>query len=141
MNVESQDLVGAVLAIVGGSLAIWGILRAGRYQLKLFRSRNWPIAPGTVQRGEILQRGATTFLYVPCRSLMGYSYTVNGRPYFGFFALVAEDRQDAENLQKQAEGQAVTVRFNPKSPAESLLDDRKLLGRSVKQDPFYLDQS
>jgi|SRR5579862_9062785 len=141
MNFGGHDLVGFVIVIVGGSLAVWGIFRAVRYHLKLFRSRNWPTVRGTVQKGEILQGGATTFLYVPCRSLLGYSYTIDGSPYFGFFAFIAQDRETAEKLQKEAEGQAVTVRYNPKSPAESLLDNRELLGRRVMQDPFYLDQS
>jgi hypothetical protein len=141
MNVENHDLVDFALAMVGGALAVWAGFRACRYQSKLFRSRSWPIVPGTVQKGEILQRGATTFLQVPFRSLLGYAYTVNGSPYWGLFAFIAEDRETAEQLQKQAEGRPVTVRYNPKSPEESLLENRELLGRRVIQDPFYLDHS
>ena len=138
---RTDDIVGSVIAIVGGTLALWGITRAARYQSKLFRSRSWPVVPGTVQKGEILSRGATTFLKDPFRSLLGYSYQVNGRSYWGLFALIAEDRDAAEKLQKQAEGRAVTVRFNPKSPEVSVLEDRELLGRRVVQDPMYLDHS
>lgn len=138
---RNYDLVGSLIALVGGALALWGITRAVRYQSKLFRSRTWPIVPGTVQKGEILSRGATTFLKVPFRSLLGYAYQVNGRRYWGLFALIAEDRDTAEKLQKQAEGRPVSVRYNPKSPEMSLLEDRELLGRRVIQDPMYLDNS
>jgi len=84
---------------------------------------------------------ATNILYVPFRSLLGYAYKVNGRPYWGLFALVAEDRETAEKLQKQAEGSPVTVRYNPKNPEVSILGDRELLGRRVVQDPMWLDYS
>jgi hypothetical protein len=135
------DLFELVFGIVVGTLAVWAITRAVRYQSKLFRSRGWPIVPGTVQKGEVLSRGATNILYVPFRSLLGYAYKVNGRPYWGLFALIAEDSYTAEKLQKQAEGRPVTVRYNPKTPGVSLLEDRQLLGRRVIQDPFYLDHS
>jgi len=137
----SHDLVEWLIAIVGGSLGVWAIVRAVRYQAKLFRSRDWPVVSGTVQRGQVLQRGATTFRYVPFRSLLGYAYQVDGRPYWGLFALVAEDSYTAEKLQKQGEGKPVTVRYNPKAPYQSLLENREFLGRRVIQDPFYLDQS
>jgi hypothetical protein len=91
--------------------------------------------------GRDIESGATTFLKIPFRSLLGYAYKVNGRPYWGLFALIAEDRETAEKLQKQAEGRPVTVRYNPKSPEVSFLEDRELLGRRVVQDPMYLDNS
>ena len=124
-----------------GAFAAWGMVRVVRYQSKLFRSRTWPVVPGTVQKGEILQSGATKNLYVPFRCLLGYAYSVNGQSYWGLFALVTEDRETAEKLQKQGEGGIVTVRYNPKSPEVSLLKDREFLGRKVVQDPMYLDNS
>jgi hypothetical protein len=139
MCVEIHNLADWLLAIVAGTLAVWGIARAVRYQSKIFRSRSWPVVPGTVQKGEVLQRGATKFLYVPFRSLLGYAYQVNGRSYWGLFALKAEDRYTAEKLQTQAEGKPVTIRYNPKAPEQSLLENREFLGRRVIQDPLYLD--
>jgi hypothetical protein len=138
---RTDDIVASVIAIVGGMLAVWGITRAVRYQSKLFRSQSWPVVPGTVQKGEILSRGASAFLKVPFRSLLGYAYQVDGQSYWGLFALIAEDRDAAEKLQKQAEGRPVTVRFNPKSPEVSVLEDKEFLGRRVVQDPMYLDNS
>src|SRR5271165_1010590 len=77
-------LVNSLIAIFGGAVALWAITRAVRYQSKVFRSRNWPIVPGAVQKAEVLQRGATSLLRVPFRSLLGYSYEVDGRPYWVF---------------------------------------------------------
>ena len=124
-----------------GTFAAWGIVRAVRYQSKLFRSRTWPVVIGTVQKGEILHRGATKILYVPFRSLLGYAYKVNGQSYWGLFALIAEDRETAEKLQQQAEGRPAAVRYNPKTPEMSLLEDREFLDRRAVQDPMYLDHS
>ena len=129
------------LSVAVGAFATWAMVRVVSYQSKLFRSRNWPVVPGTVQKGEILQSGATTILYVPFRSLLGYAYKVDGKSHWGLFALVAEDRETAEKLQTQAEGRSVTVRYNPKAPGVSLLKDREFLGRKVVQDPLYLDNS
>jgi len=129
------------LGIAVGAFAVWGIGRAIRYHAKLFRSRAWPVVPGTVQKGEILHSGATKILYVPFRSLHGYAYKVDGRSYWGLFALIAEDRETAEKLQQQAEGRTVSVRYNPKTPEVSILADREFLGRRVVQDPMYLDHS
>jgi len=136
-----NNFVEIALALALGTFGAWGIVRAVRYQSKLCRSRTWPVTPGTVQKGEILHSGATKILYVPFRSLLGYAYKVNGQSYWGLFALVAEDRETAEKLQQQAEGRAVTVRYNPKTPEVSLLEDREFLGRRVVQDPMYLDHS
>jgi len=90
---------------------------------------------------EVLSRGPTAFLQVPFRSLLGYAYRVNGSSYGGFFALIAEDRETADKLQRQAEGTPVIVRYNPKAQEESLLENRELLRRRIIQDPFYLDPS
>ena len=140
-SVETHNLVEIVIVIAMVTLSAWVMVRAVRYQSRLFRSRSWPVVPGSVQKGEILHSGPTKILQLPFRSLLGYAYKVNGRPYWGLFALVAEDRETAEKLQKQAEGSPVTVGYNPKNPEVSLLEDKELLGRRVVQDPMWLDYS
>ncbi len=105
----------------------------------MFRSRSWSIAHGTVQKGQILHSGPAKYLQLPFRSLLGYSYEVNGNPYWGLFVLPAEDMEAAEKLQKQAVGKSVTVKYDPKSPEISFLEERELLGRRVVQNPTWLD--
>jgi hypothetical protein len=104
----------------------------------MFRSRSWPLAYGTVQKGEILHSGPVKYLQLPFRSLLGYSYEVNGKRFWGLFVLPVEDIEAAEKLQKQAVGKSVTVRYDPKSPEISLLEERELLGRRVEQNPTWL---
>ncbi len=137
----THNLIEILILIVMVTLSLSAVVPVVRYELRKFRSRGWPVVLGTIQKGEILHSGATKFLYVPFRSLLGYTYTVNGHPYWGYFALVAEDRDLAEKLQLQAEGRPVSVRYDPKTPEVSLLEDRELLGRRVIQDPMYLDHS
>jgi len=45
----------------------------------------------------------------------------------------------AETLGSQVDGQTVTVKYDPKNPRISVLADREIGGRPVKQDPTWLD--
>ena len=112
-----------------------------RHQFRLMRSGSWPITQGAVQKGEVLHSGPTKYLQLRFRSLHGYAYKVNGNPYWGIFALVAEDMQIAEKLQRQADGKSIRVKYDPKRPDISILVDRELLGRRIIQNPMWLDPS
>jgi hypothetical protein len=85
-----------------------------------------------------MHSGPVKYLQLPFRSLPGYSYEVNGKPYWGLFVLPVEDMEAAEKLQKLAVGKSVTVRYDPKSPEISLFEERELLGRRVEQNPTWL---
>jgi len=71
--------------------------------------------------------------------MLGYKYVVSGCSHFGFAAVVAEDMYSAETLGSQVDGQTVTVKYDPKNPRISVLADREIGGRPVKQDPTWLD--
>jgi hypothetical protein len=131
-------LLEAVLAAVFGTVAVWMIILQVRHQLRMWRSQSWPTVHGTVQKGEVLHSGGGRASFLPFRSLLGYAFTVNGHPYWGLFVLAAEDMQAAEKLQKQADGIAVTVQYDPKKPDISFLVERELLGRRIVQDPTWL---
>lgn len=94
---------------------------------------------GKAQKGQILHSGPVKYLQLPFRSLLGYAYEVSGKSYCGLFVLAAEDMEMAENLQTQAAGKSVSVKYNPKSPEISLLEERELLGHRVAQNPTWLD--
>ncbi len=119
-------------------LTLYAAIPEIRHQLRIVRSRSWPIVHGTVQKGQILHSGPAKYLQLPFRSLLGYAYEVNGDPYWGLFVLVAEDMEAAEKLQKDADGKRVTVKYDPKSPEISLLVDKELLGRRIAQNPTWL---
>jgi hypothetical protein len=132
-------LLEAVIAAVLGTVAVWKIIPQVRHQLRMWRSQGWPTVHGTVQKGEVLHSGGGRASFLPFRSLLGYAFTVNGRPYWGLFVLAAEDMQTAEKLQKQTEGMAVSVQYDPKKPEISFLVERELLGRRIVQDPTWID--
>lgn len=123
------------------TLTALGIAPTVRYELRRIRSGGWPVVSATVQKGEVLQKGATNFLYVPYRSVLGYRYEINGQHYWGLFALVAEDSKSADRLQFQAEGQIVSIRYDPGNPKTSFMVNKELLGRKIRQDPLFLDFS
>jgi hypothetical protein len=138
-NARSNSLLEAVIAAVFGTLAVWRIIPEIRHQFRMWRSQSWPVVHGTVQKGEVLHSGGGRASFLPFRSLLGYAFSVDGRSYWGVFVLAAEDMQTAEKLQKQAEGIAATVQYDPKNPEISFLVDRELLGRRIVQDPRWLD--
>ncbi|HEY1489538.1 MAG TPA: DUF3592 domain-containing protein, partial [Verrucomicrobiae bacterium] len=107
--------------ITAVTVMVFGTLPIVRYEIRKLRSGNWPVTQATVQKGEILPKGATKFMYVPWRSLLGYAYEVSGQSYWGYFVLAAEDASSAEQLQRAADGKAVTIRYDPKNPKTSFL--------------------
>jgi hypothetical protein len=130
-----EIIVVAALFLLSASFLIPEI----RFQVRLMRSRSWPVVQGSVQRGEILHSGPARYVQLPFRSLLGYAYKVNGNSYWGLFVLPVEDMEAAEKLQRQADGQTVSVRHDPKRPNISVLVERELLGRRIIQDPMWID--
>ena len=111
-----------------------------RLRFREWQSRNWPTAPGTIQRCTVRRgyRGVACFLSsYRYRSVFGYSFRANESRYAGFFVLGAEDEGAADSLQKQAEGLNVTVRYNPENPDVSLLVDDEVQGRKISQNPHW----
>jgi hypothetical protein len=72
------------------------------------------------------------------RSVLGYAFRANESRYAGFFALEAEDEETAQLLQKKANGTRVKVRYNPENPDVSLLEDERIFGRKMTQNPHWL---
>lgn len=128
-----------VVPIVLFVFCLYVLIPEIRHQLRVFRSQSWSVTSGTVQKGQVLHSGPAKYLQLPFRSLLGYAYKVNGKPYCGLFVLPTEDMEAAEKLQKQCEGKQVSVKYDPESPEISLLADRQLLGRRIIQKPPWLD--
>ena len=135
---SANDIWKILVAVLCLAVCMYALVPEVRHQLNVFRTESWPRVCGTVQRGEVLHSGAGKYLFLPFRSLLGYSYKVDSRPYWGFFALPAEDMDVAEKLQKQAEGKTVTVKYDPRNPENSLLEDEELCEHRVTQNPTWL---
>ena len=101
------------------------------------RSRNWPLAAGTVQPCSVM-RGWGLWAAGNYRSIFGYVFPANGSRYAGFFAVEANNEEEADALQKEATGTGVTVRYDPENPDVSILEDGTILGRRVTQNPHWL---
>jgi hypothetical protein len=103
-NTGSDSLLEAAIAAVLGTVAVWMMIPQIRHQSRMWRSQSWPVVHGAVQKGEVLHSGGGRTSFLPFRSLLGYAFRVDGRPYWGLFVLAAEAMQTAEKLLKQADG-------------------------------------
>lgn len=112
-------------------------LQSLRLGLRRAQSRNWPLVSGTVQRAYVLPKWGW---WAPgeYRSIFGYALPANGSRYAGFFALEANNEQDADALQKQLPGTTVMLRYNPGNPDISILQDERVAGRKLTQSPHWL---
>ena len=109
-----------------------------RLQFRKRQSRSWPSASGTVQRYAV-EKGYDFWAPDTYRSILSYTFSANGSPrYAGLFAVRVEDEDTAKLLQKQAEGANVTVRYNPKNPDISLLEEEQILGHRITQNAHWL---
>lgn len=108
-----------------------------RLDFKKRRSRHWPTTTGTVQPCSLV-RGFGLWAPDLYRCVLGYAFRANESRYAGFFVVEAQDEETAQTLQKQAKGTSVTVRYNPLDPDVSLLDDERILGRRITQNPHWI---
>jgi len=102
------------------------------------RSRSWPIAAGTVQPAGV-KPGWGFWAPAQYRSIFAYAFRANGsRSYVGCFAVEADRESDALAMQKEMAGTGVTVRYSPENPDTSILEDRRICGRRITQNPHWL---
>jgi len=115
-------------------LAVQGLRLARRRG----RSRGWPIAVGTVQPVGV-KPGWGFLAPAQYRSIFAYTFRANGsRSYVGCFAVEAGREGDALDIQKEMRGMGVTVRYDPGNPDISILEDRRICGRRITQNPHWL---
>ncbi len=112
------------LALMG----IFGIASGIVASAKSFRMRRWRAAPGRVTSSDI-DPGT---LSAP-RWEIEYEYTVDGRAYIGDRVALAQRRrhgyEDAmEQLRRYPQGQSVEVFYDPRDPAQSVLEKDDAIG-------------
>ena len=126
-----------ILILLALILCVLWMVPMIRYLLRRWRSRDWPVVPGTIQRGQVLRRGEqdTKPSFTPvCLGTLTRSM-VRATRVCSF--LVAGDEETAQNLQKQGAVGNVNVRYNPRKPEISFLQEKELLGRQVIQNPLW----
>jgi hypothetical protein len=119
------------------------VVKRYRYSLLKRKSESWPVAQGAVQKSQANFGGPLfgSATKVP-KSLFGYSYTVAGVRYFGFFAVARQinDLSDAD-LQRRLDGKTVRVRYNPQDHRQSFIVDSEIDGKQIHQNPDWIPRS
>jgi hypothetical protein len=139
---QAQNTFEWALALFGGGIGLRVGFLAIRSHIRTLRSHTWPAIPGIVQRGETLRPGSGGYIRSgSVQSRFGYAYTVDTRSHFGFFVVLAEDMLSADQLQKRLDGCSVTVRYDPQNPEISVLEDKKVAGCGVIQDPLWVNST
>ena len=83
----------------------------------IFRGwHSWPIAEGTVETAELRVYRGTYSVSI------GYSYAVNGSYTTGWDERSFSGETEAEDYAASIRGQKVVIRFNPKNPERSRID-------------------
>jgi hypothetical protein len=84
----------------------------------IFRGwRSWPIAEATIETAEVRVYRGTYYVSI------GYSYAVNGSYTTGWEERMFSSREtEAEAYAASIRGQKAVIRFNPKNPERSRID-------------------
>ena len=123
-----QDVIWSVLSIVVLAivLGMWVMKR-----LKIRRSHNWPAEAGRVEATDLRleSRGGTQSVFV---AAVKYSYSFEGSTYFGWLRRNYMLRDSAEKwLANFPDGRSLLVRRNPKTPSDSVLNEREQSSETV----------
>ena len=119
-----------IWGITLGSLVVASIFwnRTGRRTYEQWRARNWPVASGKLNRGEIITmlKGRTKEIagYVVC---LDYSYSCD-KLYDGvYLSREFPSEETAEQCLRSLKNQAIAVRLSPNKPGKSQVLDSDLL--------------
>jgi hypothetical protein len=88
-------------------------------------------------RREITPPIANAVAHIPqlipyhCRAL--YVFLEDGALYEGRFALIAKDLAEAESFAEALRGMSVLVKYDPRKPEDSELEEKHMLDRKVIQ--------
>jgi len=127
--------------VLYSAILIWYISVQIPYLLKYCRSKNWPTANATIQRGTMgrVSQGRST---IPA-CFIGYAFKVEGVRYAGYFVLAGKE-DILQKVSKDLAGSSLQVRYDPSNPNTSLLVDCKdfrFAGLRASQDPYWLNQA
>ena len=104
--------------VLGFPELFWSLRQGARRR----RSKSWPQVRGIVEGYELLEARDNGWMAV------FYSYSVNGTEHSGefckwlLFSFSSRDERTAKIIARYPRGMAVSVRFNPENPMESVAD-------------------
>jgi hypothetical protein len=102
------------------------------------RSGDWPSVSGKIVKGQVRRGLPARYQFFVWRSLLRYSYNVDGSEFSGDLVLTASSEEAALDLQTQCDGKIVTVHYNPRHPGKSFLAETQLATKQVMQNPWWL---
>lgn len=108
-----------VRLVVRGMTAVFGSSLdsvSSKFAIRSSKGRDWPSCQGHVESSKSYshEKGVTVRI--------GYSYSVNGEYYAGYFEEAFYSDAPADRLTTALkEGQPVTIRYKPDKPEKSLL--------------------
>jgi hypothetical protein len=129
------------LILMLGALAWWTFVQV-RQSYRRYASRSWPAIRASVNRAGVARIAAAKGSTIH-GSFFTYTFSVQGAAYEGAFVIIgAEER--AASLQGSLVGTTLEIRYDPSSPAVSIvadLSDPHFQGLKASQDPEWLSHA
>lgn len=96
---------------------------AGRDLSILLGTGNWPLSKGKIESGIVVQKREREFWYLISYYVceIGYSYTVGGEYYSGYFERTFFSKKAAQKFSESLKGRDVMIRYKRNSPDLSVL--------------------
>jgi hypothetical protein len=105
---------------------------------------NWPIvsarvekttiAPGPPRELLVILSIVPPKILVPYHCRANYVFLVDGTLYAGTFALLAKNVGQAQGLADSLRDRSILVKYNPRRPKDSIIEEPELLGTKVFQE-------
>jgi hypothetical protein len=117
-----------------------------RFFLRRASIPDWPITEARVTRADVLRGVPNEFVpriairpwrvrtLVPFHCRAQYVYLVDGATYAGWFALFAMDSTTAQDYATRLAGHTVLVKYDPRHPKDSTLEEPKMFDRTAVQE-------
>jgi hypothetical protein len=142
---SSQKFLG--MDALGWGMIVFLLLLLGipytREYLRRSKIPDWPITSARVGKVTI-SRGAPPEIPVPptvipetalipfhCHAT--YAFLVDGKLYDGAFSLLAKTEAQAKDYADALRDQTILIKYNPRKPKDSILEERELLGTKAFQ--------
>ncbi len=128
-----------ITALVSGlfGLILVGMADVSNYRAK--RSQRWPVTGGIVYQSDVekhTQVDPEVLPSTPFEPVVQYRYTVDGRHYSGkriFFGTVSTSLSAAREITSHyLPGMGIPVYYNPRNPAQSVLERRAPSARGMR---------
>lgn len=92
----------------------------------MIASLNWPMVPGVISSQRFIEQRFQEYdgdYYILIEGYLKYQYTVEGTSYTGFALNALQELSSPEDKTRSyPEGKEVKVYFNPRDPAQALLE-------------------